>query len=149
VTAGKALAVAIVDRREIEPDTAAARCALECSPQSAQACGLPPLVPTGVRCKPAQHCIEVVCGSLTTTRVFMLRAELLGTLLISYCSRAGMAMPRHSDKGIRVEHERVVLLLGVRLDDPPHPEAPEGKISRVPEAVQSWAWIEPPGCRPS
>ncbi len=136
--------MAIVDRREIELDTAAVRAALEWSPQAAQAFGLPPLVPTSVRCNPADGCIEVVYGTLTATRVFGLRAEALGALLISYCNRVGMPMPRHSDKGIRVEREHIVLVLTVRLDDPPHPEVPEGKISRVPEAVQAWAWIEPP-----
>jgi hypothetical protein len=143
-TVWKALAVAIVDRREIELDTAAVRCALEWSPHAAQAFGLPPLVPTGLRCNPADACIEVVYGTLTTTRVFGLRAEALGALLISYCNRAGMPMPRHSDKGIRVEREHVVLVFTLRLDDPPHPEVPEGKISRVPEAVQAWSWIEAP-----
>jgi hypothetical protein len=141
---GKGLAVAIVDRREIELDAAAVRCALEWSPRAALAFGLPPLVPTGVRCNPANGCIEVVYGTLTSTRVFALRAEALAALLISYCNRAGMPMPRQSDKGIRVEREHVVLVFTLRLDDPPHPEMPEGQISRAPEAVQAWSWIESP-----
>ena len=65
---GKALAVTIVDRREIELDTAAVRRALEGSPRAAQAFGLPPLVPTGVRCNSKDGCIEVVYGTLTATR---------------------------------------------------------------------------------
>jgi hypothetical protein len=141
---GKALAVAIVDRREIELDTAAVRRALEWSPRAVQAFGLPPQVPTGVRCNPADGCIEVVYGTLTTTRVFALRAEALGALLISYCNRAGMPMPRQSDKGIRVEREHVVLVFTLRLNAPPQPEAPEGQISPAPEAVQAWSWIESP-----
>jgi hypothetical protein len=139
---GKALAVAIVDRREIELDTAAVRAALEWSPRAAQAIGLPPLVPTGVRCHPARSCVEVVYGTLTATRVFGVRSEALGALLISYCNRAGIQLPRRSDKGIRVERDHVVLVFAVRFDDPPHPDAPEGKISRAPEAVQAWSWIE-------
>ncbi len=140
----KAVGVAVVDRREIELDTTAVRRALEWSPRAAQAFGLPPLVPTGVRCKPADGCIEVVYGTLTATRVFALRAEALGALLISYCNRAGMPMPRHADKGIRVERKHVVLVLTLRLNDPPQPEAPEGPISRAPEAVLAWSWIESP-----
>jgi hypothetical protein len=138
------LAVAIVERREIELDTAAVRRALECSPRAAQAFGLPPLVPTGVRCNPADGCIEVVYGTLNTTRVFALRAEALGALLISYCNRTGMPMPRQSDKGIRVEREHVVLVFTLRLEAPPQPEAPEGQILRAPEAVQAWSWIGSP-----
>ena len=137
--------MAIVDRREIELDSAAVRCALEWSPRAAQAFGLPPLVPTCVRCDPANGCVEVVYGTLTSTRVFALRAEALGALLISYCNRAGMPMPRASDKGIRVEREHVVLVFTLRLDQPPQPEAPEGTIARAPEAVQAWSWIEPAG----
>jgi hypothetical protein len=141
---GKALAVTIVDRREIELDTAAVRRALEWSPRAAQAFGLPPLVPAGVRCNSKDGCIEVVYGALTATRVFALRAEALGALLISYCNRAGMPLPRHSDKGVRVEREHVVLVCTLRLDELPQPEAPEGQISRAPEAVQAWSWIESP-----
>jgi hypothetical protein len=136
--------VAVIDRREIELDTEAVRQALEWSPRASQAFGLPPLVPTGVRSNPPDGCIEVVYGTLTATRVFMLRAESLGALLVSYCNRAGMPMPRYADKGIRLERERVVLVFTLRLDDLPRPEAAEGPIARAPEAVQAWAWIETP-----
>jgi hypothetical protein len=136
--------VAVIDRREIDFDAAAVRQAVEWSPRAAQAFGLPPLLPTGVRCNPADGCIEVVYGTLTTTRVFALRAEALGALLVSYCNRAGMPMPRHADKGIRVEHEHVVVVFTLRLGEPPQPDAPEGQISRAPEAVQAWSWIEAP-----
>jgi hypothetical protein len=143
-TAGKFGAVAVIDRREIELDTDAVRQALEWSPRAAQAFGLPPLVPASVRCNPANGCIEVVYGTLTATRVFVLRAESLGALLVSYCNRAGMPMPRYADKGIRIERERVVLVFTLRLDDLPQPESPEGSVARAPEAVQAWAWIETP-----
>jgi hypothetical protein len=140
----KGLAVAVTDRREIDFDTDAVRRAVELSPRAAQAFGLPPLLPTGVRCNPADGCIEVVYGTLTTTRVFALRAEALGALLVSYCNRAGMPMPRFADKGIRLEREHVVLVFTLRLDELPHADLPEGQIFRAPEAVQAWSWIEPP-----
>jgi hypothetical protein len=139
---GNGLAMAIVDRREIELDSAAVRSAVECSPRAAQAFGLPPLVPTGVRCNPGDSCVEVVYGTLTSTRVFALRAEALGALLIAYCDRAGMAMPSRSDKGIRVEREHVVLVFTLRLDHLSPPDAPERPISRAPEPVQAWSWVE-------
>jgi hypothetical protein len=140
----EALAVTIVDRHEIELDTAAVRRALELSPRAAQAFGLPPLVLAGVRCNSRDGCIEVVYGTLTATRVFGLRAEALGALLISYCNRAGMPLPRHADKGVRVEREHVVLVCTLRLDEPPQPETPEGQISHAPEAIQAWSWIASP-----
>ena len=136
--------MAVTDRREIEFDANAVRRAVEWSPQAAQAFGLPPLLPTGVRCRPTEGCIEVVYGTLTATRVFALRAEALGALLVSYCNRVGMPMPRHADKGIRIEREYVVVVFTLRLDEPPRPDAPEGPISRAPEAVQAWSWIESP-----
>src|SRR3984957_4069332 len=140
----EALAVTIVDRHEIELDSAAVRRALELSPRAAQAFGLPALVPAGVRCKSRDVCTEVVYGSRTATRVFGLRAEALGALLISYCNRAGMPLPRHADKGVRVEREHVVLVCTLRLDEPPQPETPEGQISHAPEAIQAWSWIASP-----
>jgi hypothetical protein len=136
--------VAVTDRREIDFDTDAVRQAVEWSPRAAQAFGLPPLVPTGLRCNPAVGCVEVVYGTLTTTRVFALRAEALGALLVSYCNRAGMPMPRFADKGIRLEKDHVVLVITLRLEGPPRPDTPEGHITRAPEAVQAWSWIESP-----
>ena len=135
--------MAIVDRREIDFDTDAVKLAVEWSPQAAQAFGLPPLTPTSARSDPANGFIEVVYGTLTATRVFALRAEALGALLISYCNRAGMPIPRYADKGIRLERGHVVLVLTLRLDAAPHPDGPEGPITRAPEAVQAWSWIEP------
>ena len=99
------------------------------------------MTPTGARSDPANGFIEVIYGTLTTTRVFALRAEALGALLISYCNRAGMPIPRHADKAIRLERGHVVLVLTLRLDVAPHPAGPEGPITRAPEAVQAWSWI--------
>jgi hypothetical protein len=139
----RALAVAIIDRREIEFDQQAVTRALEWSPRAAQAFGLPPLTPNGVRCNPVDGCIEVIYGELTSTRVFALRAEALGAILISYCNRTGMPMPRLADKAVRIERAHVVVVFTLRLDGAPQPEGPEGAIGRAPEAVRAWSWIEP------
>lgn len=134
--------MAITDRREMEFDLQAVRLALEWSPQSAQAFGLPPLTPQGVRCNPADGTVAVTYGELTSTRVFMLRAEALGAILISYCNRAGMPIPRNAEKGVRVDRDRVAVVFTLRMAGAPQPELPEGMITRVPEAVRAWAWIE-------
>ena len=86
--------MAITDRREIEFDLQAIRFALQCSPRSAQAFGLPPLMPQAAQCNPTDGTLEVTYGELTSTRVFKLRAEALGAILIAYCNRIGMPMPR-------------------------------------------------------
>ena len=134
--------VAITDRREIEFDQDAVKFALECSPNAAHAFGLPPLKPSSVRCQPVDGTIEVTYGLLTAKRVFMLRAEALGAVLISYCNRSGMPMPRNADKAVRIEREHVVVVLTLRLHGAPAPELSESPIGRVPEAVRAWAWIE-------
>ena len=134
--------MAITDRREIEFDQQAVKQVLTCSPRSAQAFGLPPLTPQSVRCRPADGTIEVAYGELVSTRVFALRAEALGAILIAYCNRAGMPMPRAADKAVRIEREHVVVVLTLRLATLPPPEYPEGTIARVPDAVRAWSWIE-------
>jgi hypothetical protein len=135
-------AVAITDRREIEFDMQAVKLALEWSPRSANAFGLPPLTPQSVRCHPTDGSVEVTYGELTSMRVFMLRAEALGAILIAYCNRAGMPMPRNADKAVRVEREHVVVVFTLRVPGPPRPALPEGHIGRVPEAVRAWSWVE-------
>ena len=134
--------VPITDRREIEFDMQSVRLLLEWSPRSAQAFGLPPLTPQGVHCNPTDGTIEVTYGELTSTRVFVLRAEALGAILIAYCNRAGMPMPRNADKAVRVEREHVVVVFTLRVSGPPRPALPEGHIGRVPEAVRAWSWVE-------
>ena len=134
--------MAITDRREIEFDLHTVRLVLEWSPRAAQAFGLPPLTPTAVRGNPTEGTIEVTYGELTSIRVFMLRAEALGAILLSYCNRVGMPMPRKADKGVRIERDQVVVLLSYRQDTPTAPELPEPATGRIPEAVRAWSWIE-------
>ncbi|MEJ0019443.1 MAG: hypothetical protein WDN25_23405 [Acetobacteraceae bacterium] len=134
--------MAITDRREIEFDLRALRLALQWSPNSAQAFGLPPMTPQSVRCNPRDGTLEVTYGELTSTRVFVVRAEALGAILISYCNRAGMPMPRVADKAVRVDREHVALVLTLRMANAPAPHMPEAPIGRAPEAVRAWSWIE-------
>ena len=135
--------MAIIDRREIEFDILAVKQALEWSPRAAQAFGLPPLTPHGVRLDPSSGHVEVVDGELAAARVFELRAEALGAILISYCNRTGMPLPRAADKAVRVERAHVVVVLTLRLNGAPQPDMPEGRITRAPEAVRAWSWIPP------
>jgi hypothetical protein len=134
--------VAITDRREIEFDLQTVRLVLEWSPRAAQAFGLPPLIPTAVHGNPTEGVIEVTYGELTSMRVFMLRAEALGAILISYCNRVGMPLRRNADKSVRIERDHVVVLLSHSEDAATAPELPEPVVGRIPEAVRAWSWIE-------
>lgn len=134
--------VIVVDRREIECDLEAVRLALEWVPQAGQAFALPPLVPAAVRCNPADGTVEVAYGQLTSTRVFILRPEALGAILIAYCNRASMPVPQDADKGVRIERNQVVIVPTLRMPEPPEPAVAEGPIARAREVVLGWAWME-------
>jgi hypothetical protein len=134
--------MAIIDRREIEFDLNAVQLALECSPNAANAFGLPPRLPDHVRCKPADGVVEVTYGKLTDTRVFTLRAEALGAILLTYCNRVGMPMPREADKAVRIEPQHVIVVLTLHMHQAPRPESPEGPIGRLPDAISAWSWLE-------
>jgi hypothetical protein len=133
----KALRVAITERREIEFDLDAVRLAIEWSPRLARAFGLPPQTPQAVRCNPADGLLEVTYVDLTSTRVFMLRADTLGAILISYCHRAGMPLPRSADKAVRIEPEHIVVVFNLRLPNEKQPRQPEGAIGRVPDTARA------------
>jgi len=135
--------VGIIEQRELAFARETVRQVLEWSPQSAQAFGLPPLMPQAVRCNPTEGAIEVTYGELTSTRVFMLRAEAVGAILIAYCNRAGMPVPRYADKAVRIDREQVVVVFTLHTPFPRRPDLPEGAIGRAPEAVRAWAWITP------
>jgi hypothetical protein len=135
--------VAVIDRREIEFDLLAVKLAIEWSPRAAQAFGLPPLTPTSVRCNPADGNVEVIYGTLSATRVFALRPEALGAIMISYCNRAGMPMSRNAEKGIRIERGHIVVVFTLRIETAVRPAVQESVIGHAPEAVRAWSWIEP------
>ncbi len=129
--------MAITDRREIDFDLDAVRLAIEWSPRSAQAFGLPPQTPQAVQCNPDLGLLEVTYVDLTSTRVFMLRADALAAILISYCHRGGMPLPRTADKAVRIEPEHVVVVFTLRVPSERQPKQPEGAISRVPHAARA------------
>ena len=129
----------IVDRREIEFDCEAVKLAVHWSPKAAQAFGLPAKRPDSVRCNAAEGTVEILYGK----RIYGLRSEPLGALLMAYCNRTGMPLARHSGKSIRIEPQHVVLVLTLRLDQPRVPDIPENKITPAPESVLAWSWVEP------
>jgi len=134
--------MAIAERREIEFDMQALRTVLEWSPRAAQAFGLPPLTPAAVRGNPAENAVEVAYGESPSERVFMLRVEALGAILISYCYRAKIPMPRLADKRLRVERDQVTVVL-TRQTELAAPVSPETTIGRVPEAIRAFSWGAP------
>jgi hypothetical protein len=63
-------------------------------------------------------------------------------VLVSYCIRARIPMPRSADKGIRIEADAVILTFRTVFAKAPTPAGPD-KTSRAPTPVKAWQWIEP------
>jgi hypothetical protein len=114
------------------------------SPRAAQGFGLPALPPAGVRCYPHEGQVDVLYGTVQAPRAVRLPAEALGALLVAFCIRSRIPMPRHADKGIRIEADGVILAFRTQYADTPTPESADGS-SRIPVAIKAWTWVEPEG----
>jgi hypothetical protein len=134
--------IAVIDRREIEFDAAALVLAISASLRAAQGFGLPALPPTGVRYYPHEGQIDVIYGTDQTTRAVRLAAEALGALLVAFCIRTKIPMPRHADKGIRIEADCVILAFRTHYADAPIAETAD-RATRIPAGIKAWTWVEP------
>ena len=134
--------MAVMDRREIEFDAAALLHVVASSLRSAQSFGLPGLQPTSIRFYPGEGHIDVIYGSGQTQQAVRLAAEPLGALLVSYCIRARIPMPRKADKGIRIGAGVAVLAFTTRYAELPVAEIAD-TAARTTASVKSWGWIQP------
>jgi hypothetical protein len=98
--------IAIKDRREIEFDAEALVVAIIVCTHAAEPSVQSALRPTGVRFYQQQGEIDVLYGTNPATR---LTAERLGALLISYCVRTRIPIPRQAEKSVRIEADSVIL----------------------------------------
>jgi hypothetical protein len=131
-----------MDRREIEFDTDALVLAISVSLRAAQGFGLPAMRPTGIRCYPRDGQVDVLYGSPEAPQAIRLEAEALGALLVSYCIRARIPMPRHADKGVRIEANAVVLAFRTAYTEAPAPETVDS-TTRPPASIKAWGWVAP------
>jgi hypothetical protein len=134
--------VLVVDRREIEFDGGALVYCLSVSPRAAEGFGLLGMPPRDVRFHPRDGMIDVLYGTPKAEDLVRITAESLGALLVSYCVRSRIPMPRIADKHVRVESTCVVLAFRTRFTEPPAPEAIEGSW-RAATGLNSWKWVEP------
>lgn len=132
----------IMDRREIEFDLDSLVSVIAASTRAAQGFGLPAMPPTAVRCRPRDGQVDVLYGDAKAPRSVNLDAESLGALLVAYCIRARIPMPRHCDKGVRVEAESVILAFRTVFKNPPQTE-PSDVATRRTKPINAWEWIEP------
>jgi hypothetical protein len=132
---------AIIDRRELEFSRVGVLRAISSSLRAASAFGLPPVPPTDVRLLPqeAKACFKY--GSGQTAKSVYLDAEPLGALLVSFCIRLRIPMPKTADKGVHIEENFVVLGFRVERDDCVPSLVESERIQHT--AVRAWSWVAP------
>jgi hypothetical protein len=133
----------IVDRRKIVFDAATIMAVLACSEQMVEAIGLPAGLPKSVHFDPATSGIVLLYSSSGVS--VPLETGQLGALLIAYCMRAGIKVPRHGSRSIRVEKHAAVLVFSAVH------EVPSAKLARerTEELPRSISWMgRPPAFLP-
>jgi hypothetical protein len=115
--------VPIRDQREIAFDAAAMVAVIACSTQAAQTVGLPGGLPRGARFDAKAGTVVLLYG--VGERGVPVGSGALGALLISYCLRSGIKIPRHLERHIRVDQDALVLMFRANYPVPPANIAPE------------------------
>jgi hypothetical protein len=128
--------MSISDRREIAFNTVAMTAVVTCSQKAMQTIGLGDGIPTGVRFDPEAGKVIVLYAAEQSAPI---RPGALGALLISYCLRAGIRVPRHGGRSIRVDRDAVVLVFTVDYPLSPSVLAPERVRSpNLPRGSKEW-----------
>jgi hypothetical protein len=121
---------AILERRELRFSPAALRAMIGWSLGAASSHGLPPSPPDGVRLIPEASRVDLVYGVGTAARVMPLTVEALGALLIAYCIRSAIPMPRIARKEVSIGARYVALVFHVDHRQAPTPEVVETGVVR-------------------
>jgi hypothetical protein len=131
----------LIDRREIEFEADVLIAAVAASPKAAQSFGLPVLMPIRVRFYPKEGEVDFLFGSLQAPQAVRLKSDLVGALLVAYCLRIRIPMPKKASKGVQIEPDSVILTFRTHCVAP----VPNAESQRMPAAtaVTSWAWVDP------
>ena len=113
--------------------------AITCSLRSAAAFGLPPIPPQLVRLIPSEGKASIIYGSGSAAKSVMIDAKLLGALLVSFCIRSKIPMPKEVAKEVRVESQCVTLAFTIEHTYTPPPQVDEPTSIQHSE-VRSWVW---------
>jgi hypothetical protein len=133
--------LALVDRREIEFETDALLQAIAASARAAETFGLPGSAPNAVRFDPKECVVDFLYGSAQKPRTVRLKAEVIGALLVSYCIRARIPIPRNANKGVRIGANSVTLAFRSYFERAPT-AAPEASPA-LASAPTSRRWVVP------
>jgi hypothetical protein len=133
--------MALVDRREIEFDGDSIAFAVTVALQAAEGLGLPPVKPAEIRFVPKESAVHLVYGKGPAARYITLPAEALGSLLISYCVRSRLPLPRKAAKSIRVERASCILAFRTEVPFGPEQASPGPRAALTGDAARSWSWV--------
>jgi len=129
--------VAIIERRELRFSPAALQVMIGWSLGAASSQGLLPTPPDEIRLLAAESRIDIVYGQGAAARSVPLKVEALATLLIAYCIRALIPLPRIARKEVRIGARYVTLVFHVEHSQVPTPELIETAIVRK-GPVRQW-----------
>lgn len=130
----------ITDRREIRFEAEALLMVLAGSPRATAALGLPPGAPQAVVFDPGTESVRFVWSTAGQRRSESLEGSKLGALLVSFCLRIRVPLPRRASKSIRVEPDMVVLEFLMPVKPDLLSLMPEGRIPEAPAANPGRKW---------
>jgi hypothetical protein len=107
--------LSITDRRDISFDADAILAAIAALPDAAGVLGLPAAPPDALRFEPAEHRILVQYRVSVENAEFSVPMESLGAMLVGFCCRHRITLPRGARKSIRIEEEAAVLSFVLHL----------------------------------
>src|SRR5580658_4272934 len=110
---------AITERRELRFSPGALQAMIGWSLGAASSHGLPPSAPDEIKLLPQESRIDLIYGQGTTARSVPVKVEALAMLLIAYCIRALIPLPRIARKEVRIGARHVSLVFHVE-----HAQAP-------------------------
>lgn len=123
----------IIDQRRIAFDVSALKDILSYSPQAAKSVGLPSNAPTAVVLNGSARSVTFSFGDNAVT----LGAEKLAALLVSYCIRAGIKVPRQPQRSVSFNQETIMLVFLTEYLAAPIP-AYRGPERLEPPSGVSW-----------
>ena len=109
--------MAIVDQRQLTFDTVSIMQIIDFSPDAALSIGFPNNRPTKVVLNPSDHSVTFEFAGT----VVKIQSEILAALLISYCIRSRIKVPRNAQRSIRIEPTAAILVFCQEYSSVPVP----------------------------
>ncbi len=129
----------IIERREIQFEAEALIAMLAGSPRAAAAFGLARGQPQAVIFQPQLEAVRFVFPGGGQTSSVSLESARLGAMLVSFCLRLRIPLPRRAEKTIRVEPDKVILAFRTAVKTSMINLLPEGHQSdSEPASQRSW-----------